>query len=81
MFAQKLTCAIDVWAVGCIFGEMLLRRALFPGADYMEQLKLIVACLGAWLINGNGGLCTCCGAGTRRCDAVMLRVCRRAVGL
>jgi len=23
---------VDMWSVGCIFGEMLLRRALFPGS-------------------------------------------------
>jgi mitogen-activated protein kinase 1/3 len=28
-------------AVGCILGELLLRKALFPGDDYMSQLKLI----------------------------------------
>jgi len=25
------TKAIDVWAVGCILGELLRRRPLFPG--------------------------------------------------
>ena len=27
------TQAVDIWAVGCIFGEMLLKRPLFPGSD------------------------------------------------
>jgi serine/threonine protein kinase len=45
---QKYSKAIDVWAVGCIFGEMMRRKAMFPGADYMEQLKLIVECMGSW---------------------------------
>lgn len=40
------TEAIDVWAVGCIFAEMLLREPLFPGNDYIHQLKLIVKFLG-----------------------------------
>lgn len=38
--------AIDVWAVGCIFAEMLLREPLFPGNDYIHQLKLIIKFLG-----------------------------------
>ena len=39
--------AIDVWSVGCIFGELLLRRPLFPGSDYMHQLHLILDFLGS----------------------------------
>eukprot|EP00924_Labyrinthula_sp_SR-Ha-C_P005791 snap_masked-scaffold_14-processed-gene-5.41-mRNA-1 protein AED:0.20 eAED:0.20 QI:0/-1/0/1/-1/1/1/0/501 len=32
---------IDTWSIGCVFGEMLLRKAIFPGKDFKEQLKLI----------------------------------------
>jgi len=39
--------AVDVWAVGCVLGELLGRRCLFAGEDYMEQLKLIVELLGS----------------------------------
>ncbi|KAJ0410820.1 hypothetical protein ATCC90586_010143 [Pythium insidiosum] len=42
----QYTAAIDVWSVGCIFAEMLLREPLFPGNDYIHQLKLIVKFLG-----------------------------------
>jgi len=42
----QYTTAIDVWAVGCIFAEMLLREPLFPGNDYLHQLKLIIKFLG-----------------------------------
>lgn len=38
---------IDVWSVGCILAELLLRKPLFPGKDYIDQLKLIVATLGS----------------------------------
>ena len=34
--------AIDVWAAGCILGELLGRRPLLPGRDYLHQLRLIV---------------------------------------
>ncbi|KAL1507609.1 hypothetical protein AB1Y20_007228 [Prymnesium parvum] len=43
---QTYTTAIDVWAVGCIFAEMIGRKALFPGRDYLNQLRLIIDVLG-----------------------------------
>ena len=43
---QSYTTAIDVWAVGCIFAEMLGRKALLPGRDYLHQLRLIIDVLG-----------------------------------
>ena len=38
--------AIDMWSIGCIFSEMLLLQPIFPGNDYIHQLKLIVKLLG-----------------------------------
>ncbi|KAI9285133.1 kinase-like domain-containing protein [Umbelopsis sp. AD052] len=38
--------SIDVWSLGCIFGEMLGRKVLFKGSDYVDQLHKIVAILG-----------------------------------
>jgi serine/threonine-protein kinase BUR1 len=32
---------IDMWAVGCIMAELILRRPLFPGETALDQLKLI----------------------------------------
>lgn len=43
---KRYTKAIDMWAVGCIFAELLGRRPLFPGKDAYHQLKLIVSVLG-----------------------------------
>jgi len=37
---------IDIWSVGCILGEFLGRKALFPGRDYLQQLRLIIETLG-----------------------------------
>lgn len=34
--------AIDMWSVGCILAEMLLRRPLFAGTNYLSQLTLIL---------------------------------------
>ncbi|KAH9613151.1 hypothetical protein KSS87_008310 [Heliosperma pusillum] len=39
------TVAIDIWSVGCILGEILTREPLFPGKDYVHQLKLITELL------------------------------------
>jgi hypothetical protein len=38
---KEYTKAIDVWSVGCIFAELLGRKPLFPGRDYIHQLNLI----------------------------------------
>ena len=38
--------AVDVWSIGCIFGELLGRKPLVSGGDYIEQLRLIVDLIG-----------------------------------
>lgn len=43
---QEYTSAIDMWSVGCIFAELLARSPLFPGEDYIAQLRLICDKLG-----------------------------------
>lgn len=35
-----------MWSVGCIFAELLARSPLFPGEDYIAQLRLICEKLG-----------------------------------
>jgi mitogen-activated protein kinase 1/3 len=35
-----------MWAVGCILAELLQRKPLFPGKDYVDMLKLQVAKIG-----------------------------------
>mmetsp|Transcript_47889 Transcript_47889/g.124191 ORF Transcript_47889/g.124191 Transcript_47889/m.124191 type:complete len:409 (+) Transcript_47889:129-1355(+) len=39
--------SIDIWSVGCIFAEMIRRKALFPGRNTQNQLQMIVASLGS----------------------------------
>lgn len=41
--------AIDVWAVGCIFAEMLSGDPLFPGSSDIDQLYKILTTLGFFL--------------------------------
>ncbi|GMT36677.1 hypothetical protein PFISCL1PPCAC_27974 [Pristionchus fissidentatus] len=38
--------AVDMWAVGCIFAEMLLCRELFPGRSVSGQIKIVCNMLG-----------------------------------
>eukprot|EP00747_Dinoflagellata_sp_TGD_P154052 gnl/TRDRNA2_/TRDRNA2_177462_c0_seq1.p1 gnl/TRDRNA2_/TRDRNA2_177462_c0~~gnl/TRDRNA2_/TRDRNA2_177462_c0_seq1.p1 ORF type:complete len:401 (-),score=61.64 gnl/TRDRNA2_/TRDRNA2_177462_c0_seq1:362-1564(-) len=38
--------AIDIWSAGCIFGEMLRRKPLFPGKNTQHQLQLVISFLG-----------------------------------
>jgi mitogen-activated protein kinase 1/3 len=43
---MQYTTKVDLWSVGCIFAEMLSRKPLFPGQDYIDQLHLIMNALG-----------------------------------
>lgn len=62
LLASGYTKAIDIWSVGCILCEMILRKPLFPGKDYKDQIKRIFAVLGTpsdeeqqWLPEGGEG--------------------------
>ena len=46
MGAKHYTNAIDLWSVGCIFGELLGRRILFQAQSPIQQLELITDLLG-----------------------------------
>jgi len=37
---------MDIWGVGCVLAEMILRRPLFPGNNYIDQLKHIFDVMG-----------------------------------
>ena len=38
---------VDMWSIGCVLGECLLRAVLFQGKDYLEQTRLILEGIGA----------------------------------
>lgn len=40
------TEAVDMWAVGCIFGELLRHEPLFPAKGEIETLELMTRLLG-----------------------------------
>ena len=39
--------SIDMWSIGCIFGELLGRKPLFPGKDFLHTFSLIFRILGS----------------------------------
>mmetsp|Transcript_16789 Transcript_16789/g.29418 ORF Transcript_16789/g.29418 Transcript_16789/m.29418 type:complete len:427 (+) Transcript_16789:305-1585(+) len=43
---REYTNAVDMWSVGCILAEILSRKPLFPGKDYMHQINLITDVIG-----------------------------------
>lgn len=42
----RYSTGVDMWAVGCIFAELLLKRPLFTGRTELDQLSQIVQLLG-----------------------------------
>jgi len=46
MGSRKYSTPVDLWSVGCIFGEMSSGRPLFPGTSDADQLRRIFDTLG-----------------------------------
>ncbi|XP_043917691.1 cyclin-dependent kinase 11A [Protopterus annectens] len=44
--AKEYSTAIDLWSVGCIFGELLTQKPLFPGKSEIDQINKIFKDLG-----------------------------------
>jgi len=44
--ARYYSTAVDMWSVGCIFAELMLRTPYLPGESDMDQLKTIFRALG-----------------------------------
>lgn len=44
--ARLYTAAVDVWAIGTIFAEMMLRTPYLPGSDDANQLAVTIQALG-----------------------------------
>ncbi|XP_010209573.1 PREDICTED: mitogen-activated protein kinase 15 [Tinamus guttatus] len=40
--SQSYTKGVDMWSIGCILGEMLLGKPLFPGTSTMNQIERIL---------------------------------------
>lgn len=39
---QPYSAAIDIWSIGCILGELIKRKPLFPGKSHANQVQLIL---------------------------------------
>lgn len=47
LFGSKVqTTAVDMWATGCILGELLAHKPLMPGISEIAQIELIIDLLG-----------------------------------
>lgn len=46
LLSTSYTAAVDIWSMGCIMAELIKRKPVFPGRDYINQLKLITDVLG-----------------------------------
>eukprot|EP01062_Namystynia_karyoxenos_P000972 TRINITY_DN10349_c0_g1_i1.p1 TRINITY_DN10349_c0_g1~~TRINITY_DN10349_c0_g1_i1.p1 ORF type:complete len:395 (+),score=130.24 TRINITY_DN10349_c0_g1_i1:113-1297(+) len=44
--STKYTKGVDMWSVGCILGELLAGKPMFPGTSTMNQLERIIAVTG-----------------------------------
>lgn len=55
--AENYTNAVDIWSVGCILGEFMLKRPLFPYGNQMELLDSIFKLCGTPNPNTCPNLC------------------------
>nr|XP_006635985.1 PREDICTED: mitogen-activated protein kinase 15 [Lepisosteus oculatus] len=43
--STRYTKGVDMWSIGCILGEMLLGKALFPGTSTINQIERIMSAI------------------------------------
>ncbi|XP_047460168.1 mitogen-activated protein kinase 15 isoform X2 [Mugil cephalus] len=43
--SSRYTTGVDMWSLGCILGEMLLGKALFPGTSTINQIEKIMSAI------------------------------------
>ncbi|XP_954104.1 protein kinase, putative [Theileria annulata] len=44
--STKYTKGVDMWAIGCIFAEMLIGKPMFPGSSTINQLAKVITFTG-----------------------------------
>jgi serine/threonine protein kinase len=52
---KKYGNVVDMWSIGCIVAELLLKKPLFPGDSEFDQLMKIFQCMGTPDINSELG--------------------------
>lgn len=45
--SSRYSKAVDMWSIGCILGELIRSKPIFPGKSTINQLELIVELLGS----------------------------------
>lgn len=46
ILTNQYGAGVDIWAVGCIIGELLDGQPMFPGDDTIDQMYQIMSILG-----------------------------------
>ncbi|CAE8709598.1 unnamed protein product, partial [Polarella glacialis] len=46
LLPKHYTSAVDIWSVGCILGEILGRKALFPGKNHIDMVCRVAQTVG-----------------------------------
>lgn len=65
--SRHYSTAIDMWSVGCIFAEMVMRgNPLFPGDSEIDQIFKIFRCVWFVIIGSQSVALLCCHRGTTR---------------
>jgi mitogen-activated protein kinase 15 len=44
--STKYTKGVDIWSIGCIMGELISNKPMFPGTSTMNQLERIISVTG-----------------------------------
>lgn len=47
LLPKQYTSAVDIWSVGCILGEILGKKALFPGKNHVDMICRVAEVLGS----------------------------------
>jgi len=59
MVGCRYTKGVDMWSMGCILGEMLLGKPLFPGSSTLNQIERIMATIDMPTAEGNLHIYNC----------------------
>jgi mitogen-activated protein kinase 1/3 len=46
LLPKQYGCSLDLWSVGCILGEILGRKAIFPGKNHVDMIIRVADVLG-----------------------------------
>ncbi|NXG59816.1 MK15 kinase, partial [Hemiprocne comata] len=58
--SPSYTTGVDMWSIGCILGELLLGKPLFPGTSTVNQLEQILRVVPAPSPGGDSQSCKSC---------------------